>query len=136
MAESASLHDDPGIPDGEPLYRTVHPNHVHPTEDRPSSAAFKKLEISVDRSSLSSPQESLDRHPNHTCVAEVSAGEARTVENVGGVVSDPIAGDPEMPDNPAHALIFREDGTSKSAWFTVTAKALARAASWALVTHR
>jgi len=135
MKERANLSDDPSIPDNEFLYCTVHRTHVKKEENRPSSAAFKKWHISVDRSSLSSPRETLDRQPNHTHVAQVSAGQARATENVGGVASDPIMSDPIIPDNPAHAQIFPEENTTKNVWYTVTARKLAKASSWAFASE-
>lgn len=129
MAESAHLIDDPAIFDHEFLYRSILPQHVKDGEDRPSSAAFysaRDRNISVDRASLSSPRETLERRPNATRVAQLSAGQARATENVAGVASEPIQG------NPAHALIFPHDGVTKSAWHT-TARKLAKASMWALV---
>lgn len=129
MAQSANLTDDPDIPGDEFLYRSILPSQFVEREGRPSSAAFYSStdpNISVDRASLSSPRETLDRRPGATRVAQISAGQARATENVAGVASDPIW------DNPAHALIFPEDGVAKSAWVT-TARKLAKASSWALV---
>ena len=129
MAESVKLTDDPSIPDDESLYRSILPNQVKPGEDRPSSAAFfsaPDLNISVDRASLSSPRETLERRPEATRVAQLRAGRARATKNVAGVASCPIAG------NPAHALIFPQHGVAKSAWHT-TARKLAKASTWAAV---
>jgi hypothetical protein len=132
MAGSAKLTDDRRIPDEESLYRSILPEHVKPDEDRPSSAAFFSStdpDISVDRASLSSPRETLQRRPGATRVAELQAGRVRATENVAGVASCPV------PGNPAHALIFCEDGVGKSAWHA-TARKLAKASTWAALNGR
>lgn len=124
MSEPSALADDPDIPDEERLYRSIHPRQVH--GNRPSSAAFysrTNLNISVDRASMSTPEETLARHGGHSRVVSLGAGQARAVEQVGGIASDPIE------HNPAHALVFREHGVSKTQWKKACRK-MAKETQW------
>jgi hypothetical protein len=92
--------DDPSIPDSEFLYRTIHPV-FYAEGGRVSSAAFlnrRDPHVSVDRASLSTPEESLARHPKHTGVVQVLTGFVRNDLKL-GAASDPL------PENSAHALI-------------------------------
>jgi hypothetical protein len=126
MTEPEPFRDDPSISDEEGLYRCIHPLHYDEAEDRPSSATFKSKtdpHPSVDRESLSTPEESLARKPNHMGVARLITGTVR--ELTVGVASDPLE------DNPAHAMIIRDLTMSDHHWNKVARK-LAKACTWAL----
>lgn len=98
--------DDQAIGDGESLYRRIFPglDNLVPNSGgdgyRPSSGSLKSdLPLSVDRSSLCTPEETRDRDiskPFH--VAQISVGVVRAAGC--RVVADPEDG------NPAHALIY------------------------------
>lgn len=98
--------DDPTIGDEERLYRRVYPNPDELEADstgtgyRPRSGAFRgEGALSVDLSSLSTPEETRSRHtPSNFYVAEFSARTAREAGCV--IVRDP------QPDDPAHALVY------------------------------
>ena len=119
------LDDDTAIPDEEFLYRGVH--HTQVKEDGTiSSGAFvsgTNPHPSIDRSSLTTPEESLARKPSSVALARLTAGAVR--ERTVGVKGDP------KPENPAHALIIRDPRCVHSAWKRV-AKHLADACSWAI----
>ena len=117
MAEvETDRRDDPTIPDAEDLYRRVVEERIVTEQDtgrkRLSSQAFsdRRNEISVDLSSMISPEECLKlglrfgSGPFRGVVA-ITAGQARDLDQV--VVRDPIPEDParSLPENPAHALI-------------------------------
>jgi len=124
MGLRLTLENDASIPDEEPLYRGIHPHFVN--AGAVSSAAFISRpdpHISVDRSSLSSPEATLRRHAGYAGVAWVSAGSVRTVTV--GVASDPL------PQNPAHALIIRDPAMTHGMWKKV-ARTLAKACTWVL----
>ena len=126
MGEPDLLKDHPSIPDEEGLYRCIHPKHFDETEDRPKSATFKSKanpHPSVDKSSLSTPEQSLARKPNSMGVARLFTGTVRGLTV--GVASDPLK------DNPAHALIIRNLTFSGGQWRMVARK-LAKACTWAL----
>lgn len=125
MGSFTTLHDDPSIPDEEVLYRAIPSLHIH--DRRLSSGAFKSAKdthVSVDRGSLSRPEETLSRHENYVGVAQINTGEVRNVTI--GVASDPL------PKNPAHALIIRNPQMNNSQWRKV-ARLLATACTWAIV---
>jgi len=108
--------DDPTIPDAEDLYRRVDEERIVTEQatgrKRLSSQAFSDRynEISVDLSSMISPEESLrlgsrfGGGPFRGIVA-ISAGQARDLDQA--VVRDLIPEDParSLPANPAHSLI-------------------------------
>ena len=122
MDADDELRDDPTIPDGELLYRRIHPNQI--TDGRVSSAAFKSRtdpHPSVDLSSLCSPRETLARHPGHAGVAQLLTGDARKVTN--GVARAPT------DDNPAHGLILDPRPQLSR---TRVAKVLASACTWVI----
>ena len=109
MAEvGIDRRDDPTIPDAEDLYRRVVDERIVTEQatgrKRLSSQAFsdRRNEISVDLSSMISPEESLrlglrcGGGPFRGIVA-ITAGQARDLDQA--VIRDPI------PDNPAHSLI-------------------------------
>ena len=126
MASASGLQDDPSIPDGESLYRSLHPNDIK--DGRISSAAFRSRpdpNISVDRSSLCSPAQTLSRHPKHIGVVQLTAQQARSYAE--GVASDP------REDNPAHALILLEGyGSGK---LKTAARELAKCCYWVIPPH-
>ena len=124
MGLDLPLQDDPSIPDQEQLYRAIHPLHM--MDDGISSAAFNcgREHVSVDRSSLSTPSETLQRLQNCKGVAQITTGRVRKVTRI-GVASDP------KDDNPAHALIIRDPSMSHGAW-KKAARALAKSCTWAL----
>lgn len=126
MSELHGLRDDPLIPDEEGLYRCIHRLHFDSAEDRPKSATFKSKtnpHPSVDRASLSTPEQSLARKPDSIGVACLTAGVVR--ECTVGIASNPL------PHNPAHAAIIRDLTLSDSQW-SRTARKLAKACIWAL----
>ena len=124
-----SLRDDPSIPDKEWLYRGVVDDHIkRDGKPRVTSAAFdtrrKTDHVSVDRSSLCTDDETLERLPSSVAVAKLRTGDARA--HTPGVASQPL-----IPENPAHALIIRDPSISNSKWRTVRRK-LANACTWAI----
>lgn len=117
--------DDKTISDSEGLWRHIHPEQFtwdqQTSRWRPASGAFidRRGELSVDRASLTTIEQSLAGKPNHSLV-EVEASILRKMGYV--LVSDPLE------SNPAHALICGR--------MTKThARELARLAIW-LVCHR
>ena len=114
------------IPDGELLYRRIYPDpgHLVPLEDgtgyRPRSGALRSPEpLSVDRSSLSTPEETRDRDTYRAFhVAAIAAGVARSCGC--GVRPDPDEG------NPAHALITGAHRDGKGGLSNGQAEKLAR----------
>ena len=99
--------NDPTIPDGERLFRRIHPQQLVPDERnagrrRVSSGAFRDEELSiVIESTLSEsgrqPADLLQAHSRHTLVA-ITAATARTHDQK-------VARDPE-PEEPAHGVVF------------------------------
>lgn len=95
--------------DAEVLFRHVHPNFLHDGE--PSSSRFMPSEkdqnrLSLDRSSLITAQKAFELFTStgKKCAAVFGLTVAEFgTENV-PCVEDPIANDPDLPDNPAHAL--------------------------------
>lgn len=92
----------------EHLRRRIHPTQMVGT--RPSSAAFKDYNLSVDCASIRSARESLEGHDGHG-LAEVTARACVTEEQE--VVLDPA---PQF-DNPAHALVVGKKGGARSRRF-------------------
>jgi len=95
--------DDVSIGDDERLLHRIRPDDVvvdsETGQRRPSSATFKSKSniISVDLSSLTTPDKVLAGYPHHALV-EIDVG---TVRSLGcKVVRDPL------PDNPSHALLY------------------------------
>jgi len=116
--------DDTTIPNSEDLYRRIHPSQWKLVENthtfRVTSAAFKdhRCQISVDLSSLTTPQDALARASQKEikyALAAVTAGDARQIEQK--IIRDPA------PNDPAHALIVGQQPPHVS-------KALAQAAKW------
>lgn len=121
--------DDSSIPDDELLYRRIplHPPEMIqetdvPGEFRPSSGNFRSEgPLSVDRSTLSSPEQTRDRaKPTLFHVAGVLAKSARQCGC--RIVKDPL------PDNPAHVLIFGNHDGGTGALNGKQAKGIAKAA--------
>jgi len=126
MGGSLLLHDDADILDEELLYRAILPDWINKESGEVSSVAFiSRIDphVSVDRSSLTTSSDSLERQPRSVALAQLTAGKVR--EETTGVASAPIDG------NPAHALIIRDPEKSNSAW-KKAARRLARACTWAL----
>ncbi len=124
MSGTQDLVDDPSIPDTEGLYHSIHPLQVK--DGGVSSGAFTSRNNphpSVDRSSLTTPQATLSRHPHHVGVAQLSAAQARQCSD--GVAPLPVEG------NPAHAVIIRPKHWNDSEW-KKAARTLARACTWAI----
>lgn len=121
--------DDQSIPGNEILYRRIplHPPEMIqgtdiPGEFRPSSGNFKSEgPLSVDRSSLSSPEQTRDRAK--PIVFHVAGVQAKVARQCGcRVVKDPL------PDNPAHVLIFGNHGSGTGALNGKQTKTIANAA--------
>jgi hypothetical protein len=121
--------DDPSIPDEELLYRRVPlqpSDNVQPTdvegEYRPSSGNFRSDgPLSVDRASLTTPEQTRDRgRPVVFHVAQVYVKAARQCGC--RLVKDPI------PENPAHVLIFGDHESGSGALNKKQTKVVARAA--------
>jgi len=113
------FQDDPSIPNTEFLLRTIHSDFIK--QGCVSSGAFHSStdrHVSVDRHSLSSPEQSLARRPKHVGVVQLLTGFVRGLGLA--VASDPL------PENPAHALIVEAAQSKK------IAKQLATACTWAL----
>lgn len=101
------------IPDAEALFRRLHPAQIDP-EGRPTSAAFKDHDLSVDRASMRSSQDSLGEHRQRGYgLASITAGFARGHRQE-------VIPDPQL-FNAAHALVCGEKPRS-------VARALAQAA--------
>src|SRR5260221_10839905 len=98
--------DDPAIANDDRLFRRVRPNQLIPESDgsqRPSSAVFKVLELSVNIESLMiqqerAPEDTLTKYPGEY-LTSVTAGQIR-------VYKHPIVKDTEPPNDPAHGLVL------------------------------
>lgn len=101
------------IADTDALYRRIHPSQVK--DGRPSSAAFKDAELSVDLARLTTLERSLMGYPLHG-LASITAGYARSQGQT-------VFHDPLLPANPAHTLV-------KGHKTLGIAKSLARNAKW------
>jgi hypothetical protein len=123
MEVNANLKDDPTIPDSELLYRGIHQSQVKQPGNEVSSAAFKNPGISVDLSSLSTPQQTHSRRPSDVGVIQLVTGTVRTITP--GVARDPVEG------NPAHALIIHDFSLGTKERVRV-ARRLAKASTWAI----
>jgi len=122
--------DDPAIPNDEMLYRGITEHQI--AEGMVSSAAFKGSSrsgdphFSVDRASMTTPRDTLERLCHSVAVAQLQAGSARALApDVAGIASAPV------PGNLAHALILRAPSVGGSAWIRV-ARSLASACGWAI----
>jgi hypothetical protein len=115
--------DDKTILDSDRLLRRIPPVQVIHEDDgctRPSSAAFKDPELSVNIESMMAAQnrkseEAVSPAPGSGLVA-ISAGAVR-------VFGLPIVRDPLPPHDPAHGLVL---GTKTKAFF----KEMSRTATW------
>jgi len=120
--------DKEAIPDDELLFRRIYPDpgHLVPLGDgtgyRPQSGALRSpAPLSVDRASLSTPEETRDRDkssPFH--VAAVPAGAVRSVGCK--VVRDPEQG------NLAHCLVYGQHADGKGGLSGGQAEKIARKA--------
>lgn len=81
--------------DEEELLRRIHPTQVKDCGGV-SSAAFTDAELSVNRASLTSVEETLKEHPSH--------GVASFVTRVARELGQEVLPDPAL-FNPAHALV-------------------------------
>ena len=128
--------NDCSIPDGEILYRRIHPTkpQLEKTsvagEYRPASGALKDTEwpLSVDLGSLSTPQQTRDRESTPFHVAAFTAGTARSCTPACRIVRDPLPATPERPANPAHALVFGNHENGSGALAKSQFKHIARTA--------
>ena len=119
------LVDDPTIGDDEVLWRRVSPEQIHSAEESdpppPPSLAFKSnvVKISVNRSSLTTVDATLDGYPQHSLLG-VTAGSVRAA-------GCRVAGQP-VEGNAAHVLILGSgpDGRLKPP----EAKRIAAHATW------
>lgn len=100
------------IADVDALYRRIHPLQVK--DGRPSSAAFKDTELSVDLARLTTLERSFMGYPLHG-LASITAGYTRSLEQT--VFHDPLQ------SNLAHALV-------KGHKTPGIARKLARSAKW------
>ncbi len=100
------------IADADDLYRRIHPSQVK--EGRPTSAAFRAKELSVDLARLTTVLQCLSGYALHG-LASITTAHARSLGQ--DVIHDPLEA------NPAHALV---KGTKTCS----TAKKLARSAKW------
>ncbi|MBZ0168327.1 MAG: hypothetical protein K8F29_02645 [Kofleriaceae bacterium] len=100
------------IADNDELYRRIHPLQVK--DGRPTSAAFKDPEMSVDVARVTTPQRVLSEYSSHG-LASITAGYARSLEQ--DVFHDPVE------NNPAHAIVKGNKPPR-------IAKSLARSAKW------
>lgn len=111
MAPNPSLKDDPSIEDSDWLFRTVHPQQVK-EGSKVSSAAFKSgsnPHTSVELGSLTTPEDTLKRRPEHAGVVRLATGAVRGIKpGVVGVSRDPIPESESQPANAAHAIIIRQ----------------------------
>lgn len=117
--------DDTSIPDTDRLFRrvVVSPNQLVRLEDgtqRPSTAVFKHLELSVNIESLMveqrrPPEDCLTGYPD-TYLTSIIAGDVR---NYGY----PIVKDTAPPNDPAHGLIL---GKKSDSFANKMAKQLSR----------
>ena len=127
MDAGQTLADDPTIPDSELLNRRIPWPCIH-DGDKIASIAFTNRDdsdphVSVDLSSLSTPEQTLARWPAAAGVAQVPVIAVRQVTP--GVVRDPLE------DNPAHALIIGRPGLSRHKWKEIARK-FAKACVWAI----
>jgi len=98
--------DDLTIANDDRLFRRVRPNQLIAGPDgsqRPSSAVFKVLELSVNIESLMTqqgrpPEDTLTKYPGEYLTA-ITAGQVRAHKH-------PIIKDTEPPNDPAHGLVL------------------------------
>jgi hypothetical protein len=98
--------DDPTIPNTDRLLRRVRQNQLFPESDgsqRPSSAVFKNLELSVNIESLMIEQgrpleDTLTNHADEY-LTSITAAQVREYGN-------PVIKDTAPPNDPAHGLVL------------------------------
>jgi hypothetical protein len=100
------------IADADDLYRRIHPSQVK--DGRPTSAAFKDPELSVDLARLTTPERSLTGYPLYG-LTSIVAGHARSLGQ--DVFHSPLEA------NPAHAFVRGAKPLS-------VARGLAQSAKW------
>lgn len=135
----SEVEEQDKVADDEILYRRI-PRKQPPTYDRSGGSlrvlaqAFSEpaeeegefagqYRLSVDRAKLCGNDPNLTRHrdpryaPASFGVVSMPAGEVRAIPDVAEIIPDPIVNDPDLPDNPAHALIcvFYSSGATDSA---------------------
>lgn len=111
MADETLL-DDPTILDTDRLFRRISPNQIVADENgapRPSTAAFKDPELSVNIESLMIalgrvPPDLLTKYPGFS-LASIQAGDVRSLE-----LGYPIVKDTEPPNDPDHGLVLGKKG--------------------------
>jgi hypothetical protein len=110
----SSKIDDGTIPDGAGLLRRIHPDQVvmdgNSGHYRPSSAAFKDPELSVDAEPILHSQGldwkfSILKYPTHSLV-RFMAKAARELQL-------PVVPDPR-PDNSSHTLVLEKKSPGKA----------------------
>src|SRR5260221_12902616 len=106
---SVTASDISPVDESERVIRGIHPDHWNAYEDRPTSAAYRKRELSVDREGF--------RSVDVCCVVRPEWGFTRldvsVVRKLGlEVVADPVGttpppegSPPSLEWNPGHALI-------------------------------
>jgi hypothetical protein len=131
------IDDRDSIKDDEDLLRRVIPNQAcfQQSENlqwRPSSAVFldrTNRELSVHRSSLTTPELVLAKFPYNSLVA-IKASVPRELGCI--VCPDPIKDDQLLPDDPSHALICEPPGAG-TARIKTHAKQMSRKATWVVL---
>ena len=101
------LVDDPSISNDEILWRRISPEDIKPDSVtgilRPTSGAFRTIYMSVNRASLTTPENVLADFSTHRLVA-FTAGFVRSIGCI--VISDPV------PD-PSHALVCAKNPSTR-----------------------
>ncbi|WP_392532581.1 hypothetical protein [Nostoc sp. C117] len=82
------------------LLRWLHPGQIHPEENRPTSAAFRDFEMSVDILSLTTIEESYNRAKKIGKNAVVSIKAQLIIEKGLEICHEPVEG------NDAHAVVL------------------------------
>lgn len=103
----------PKVPGDENVLRSLtKPYWLKPSGDRPTSPAFDKEVFSVDRSSLTTPEEAAARFRDVSHVAEFKVS---TADDLGYSTHEEL--DPDSPENLAHAHVYfeREKGRKAAA---------------------
>lgn len=133
------------VSDDEILYRRFQIGHYNTCQLTGkkviSSQAFsdRTLQVSVDRAKINQDEPRKSRILTTDGVVEINAGEVRDVSNISKydakknplqlqtllVTADPIKDDAELPDNPAHALIYASPDYDNKAVFKKVMEALA-----------
>jgi hypothetical protein len=93
----------PGVDPADNLFRCITTNDWWvPEQGRPSSAAFKQPDFSIDMESVArTPEYTLRRFPAGCGLVSINYGTAKAI---GFVARKEV--DPEFPDNLAHANVY------------------------------